>query len=122
MSEQPSPPLNPTAERQRQDVEPARPQSPCPPPSYDAELRAIWRARPWRYKALHRWNVIKAFLCRDIHRHSLMLGLLEPHAVQHLALRPGHRLRGMLVVCPELTRELDRMNASEFDSPRGPIA
>lgn len=89
------------------------------PPTRDAELRKAWQRRSWQHKASHRWNVISAFVRRDINHHSLILGLLEPHAVEHLALRPQHRLRGMLVVCPAAARELDRMCGPS--EPRGPI-
>lgn len=84
----------------------------------DSELRTVWLSRSWQHKTRHRWNVISAFVRKDINYHSMILGLLEPHAVQHLALHPHHRIRGILIVCPEAAREMDLLRApGETKSP-----
>ena len=87
-------------------------------PTRDSELRTAWLSRSWQHKARHRWNVISAFVRQDINHHSMILGLLEPHAVQHLALNPRRGTRGILIVCPEAAREMYLMCApGETKSP-----
>lgn len=78
-------------------------------------------SRPWQYKVRHRLNVVRAFVFRDIDQGSLLLGLLEPHAVKHLPLHRKHQKSELLIVCPDLAREVARWKADGPDDHSGPV-
>lgn len=78
------------------------------PPFGSAERIALWRSRSAGFRAAYRWNVLWAFVCRDVGFRSAVCACLTPHAFVALAARPPQR--GMTVVCPALLAEVDQFD------------
>jgi len=74
----------------------------------DADSRlALWHSRPWQHRALHRWNVLAAYVQGLISIRNLWNGLRHAHEVVMLPLRSPRR--GMIFVCPAAVREYEEM-------------
>lgn len=69
------------------------------------DREAVWKARPLRFKAQHRWNVLSAFITGDISARACVFGLRFPAAVVHLALKQPQT--GIICVCPEFKKNLE---------------
>lgn len=74
------------------------------------ERLSLWKARTWRHKLEHRWNVIRALCGGRITLSTAWFGLRFAHLVVFLLVRPPGS--GVLVVCPEASREYDKAHAA----------